>query len=122
MNQTLDPALEPVVRAFASPTRGVVGVVDDLLAGCPDDGLRLVWADGVCRISRPAVAAEEATAITIPRSVFRAILARVAALCNEAAAGSVSPYGGRGTFAGFRAGFANTPSDQWLDLSRLAVA
>ncbi len=45
---------------------------------CGDDGLEVVltWSVG--------------------KSVFRAILARVATLCNEQSANSVSPYGGQG--------------------------
>jgi hypothetical protein len=112
--------------AFVPPTRGMVGVVDDLLAGCPADGVRLAWADGACRISRRSATAEDAVTVAIARPVLRALIARIAVLCNEHIAGSVTPYGGIGVLAGpdvpFRAEFANTPSDQWLDLSRLAVA
>ncbi len=112
--------------AFVPPTRGMVGVVDDLLAGCPADGLRLSWGEGACRISRRSVSTEDAATVAISRPVLRAVIARVAALCNEHVTGSVMPYGGVGVLAGpdvpFRAEFANTPSDQWLDLSRLAVA
>lgn len=122
MNQTLDPALEPVLRAFASPAGGVVGVVDDLLAGCPDDGLRLVWADGTCFVGRLVGPPEDAVPVALPRPAFRALLARMAALCNEVSAGSVTPFGGTGTLGNaqtlYRAAFANTPSDQWLDLTR----
>lgn len=34
--------------------------------------------------------------VPLPKSVFRAVLARLAALCNEQKAGAVSPYGGLG--------------------------
>ena len=58
------------------------------------------------------------------KSVFRAILARLAALCNERSPGSVSVYGGQGeVLVGdnplklLRISFANTPDEQWLTLN-----
>src|SRR5208282_5382429 len=60
------------------------------------------------------------------KSVFRAILARVAVLCNERSPNSVSPYGGQGEVSvgadpamTFRVEFANTPDEQRLELTRV---
>jgi hypothetical protein len=65
----------------------------------------------------------ELTEVPLARSVFRAILARVAVLCNERSPNSVSPYGGQGELlAGsnpaklFRATFVNTADEQRLEL------
>ncbi|HEX7379169.1 MAG TPA: hypothetical protein VF278_18755 [Pirellulales bacterium] len=60
-------------------------------------------------------------AANLPRSAFRALLARIAALCNEFAPSSVSPYGGEGRFAvgasSLRVAFVNRPGEQRLSLS-----
>src|SRR5262249_56235813 len=68
---------------------------------------------------------QEWTEVSVPKSVFRAILARVAALCNEHAPNSVSPYGGEGEISVgtnpptlFRVAFTNTPGEQRLEVSR----
>jgi hypothetical protein len=65
--------------------------------------------------------------LPLPKSVFRAILARLAAMCNERIPDSVSPYGGEGELsvgtdppAIFRVAFTNTAGGQRLDVSRLA--
>jgi hypothetical protein len=69
---------------------------------------------------------EELSDVSLRKSVFRAILARVATLCNEFAPDSVSPYGGTGQFVlpshpgvVVRVDFANTPDAQEL---RIATA
>src|SRR5687767_10686363 len=82
-------------RAFAHSTRGVVGVVDDLLRLCPNEGLRLDWQDERCRVTSASNGFEEVLTWPMRKSVFRAILARVASLCNERSTSSVSPYGGQ---------------------------
>ena len=83
-------------QAFESPTRGVVGLVDDLLRNCPTNGLQLDWHVDSCRIRFLGNGAEELIIRSLRRSIFRAVLARVAALCNERNPNSVSPYGGQG--------------------------
>ena len=82
--------------ALERPTRGVVGLVDDLLRLCPEQGLRLDWRDERCRIRSLTGSLEELLDLPLRKSIFRAILARVAALCNERSPSSVSPYGGQG--------------------------
>lgn len=66
-----------------------------------------------------ALGSPEPIEVPIPKSAFRAILARLAALCNERAPGSTSPYGGEGELlaggsspAAFRVSFTNTPDAQ----------
>lgn len=115
-------------RALVHPTRGVIGLVDDLLAMCREQGLQLDWQAHRCRVRSCGGDWEELLDVPLmdnPRrkSVFRAILARVAALCNEQTPNSVSPYGGQGelTLGGIppavvRVTFANTPEEQKLEL------
>src|SRR5947209_3628521 len=110
-------------RTLAQPARGVVGLVDDLLALCPEHGLHLEWQTGHCRVRSYGGDGEEPTDVPLGQSVFRAILARVAALCNERSPSSVSPYGGQGELsvganppAVFRVTFANTPDEHKLEL------
>src|SRR5579859_3596846 len=90
----------PIADAFrcilANPTRGVVGLVDDLLVLCREHGLQLDWQPERCRLRPCGGDWEEVLDMPIRKSVFRTILARVAALCNERAPNSVSPYGGQG--------------------------
>jgi hypothetical protein len=113
---------EVVRRALANPTRGVVGLVDDLLAVCLEHGLQLDWQADRCRVRSPGGDWEEVVDVPLRKSAFRAILARVAALCNEHVPNSVSPYGGQGELsvgenaAVFRVTFDNTPAEQRLEL------
>ncbi len=106
------------------PRDGVIGMVDDLLRLCPETGMRLDWKADVCRIHCFAHGSEEATDLPLRKAVFRAILARIAVLCNEHASNSVSPYGGESELSigtnppmVFRVSFANTPAEQTLELT-----
>jgi hypothetical protein len=110
--------------ALAHPARGVVDLVDDLLRSCPEPGLRLDWHADRCRIRPHAGGPDEEIDGPLRKSAFRAILARVAALCNERSPHSVSPYGGQGEASVgdnpptvIRVSFVNTPGEQWLDLA-----
>jgi hypothetical protein len=67
---------------------------------------------------------EEMVQVPLRKSVFRAILARVAVLCNERHPNSVSPYGGTGKVtvgstpaAEVHVHFLNTPEEQSLELT-----
>ena len=124
MSQTLSCA-ERLRKAFEPDARGVVGVVDELLAVCGKDVIRFEWKDGVCRLQLPEESQDASGATTqsiqvqLPKSVFRAVLARLAALCNEQKPDSVSPYGGTGEIAVeanppkvLRVVFTNTPAQQ----------
>jgi hypothetical protein len=110
--------------ALEHPTRGVVGLVDDLLKVCREHGLQLDWQADRCRVRSIGSDSEELVDLPLRKSVFRAILARIAALCNERSPNSVSPYGGQGELsvgadppAVFRVDFVNTAEEQKLDLN-----
>lgn len=119
--------LPTVLRtALTHPTRGIAGVVDDLLAACRESGLQLDWQTDRCRVRSGGGDAEELVDVPLRRSVFRAILARVAALCNERSPNSVSPYGGQTELSlganparVVRVTFTNTPDEQRLELSQV---
>jgi hypothetical protein len=114
---------EMLRRILVHPTRGVAGLVDDLLAVCREHGLQLDWQADRCRVRSSGSDWEELLDVPLRKSVFRAVLARIAALCNERTPQSVSPYGGQGhlavgtnPLAVFRVTFANTPAAQQLEL------
>jgi hypothetical protein len=122
----LSPFPERLQRAFEPNRGGVVGLVDDLLALCREHGLQLNWQADRCRVGPLGAQPLELTEIPLPKSVFRAILARMAALCNERNPNSVSPYGGEGELtvctdppAVFRVTFTNTPGEQKVEVRRL---
>ncbi len=121
------PFPERLQRAFEPTQRGVVGVVHDLLGLCAEQGLELDWQANRCRVRSLGAEPQESTEIPLPKSVFRAILARVAALCNERIPNSVAPYGGEGELSDrtdparvFRVAFTNTPGEQRLEIIRIA--
>jgi predicted nucleotide-binding protein len=110
-------------EAFDHPARGVVGLVDDLLRLCPAQGIQLEWDAGRCRVRTLVADMQEIFDWPLPKSVFRAILARVAALCNERSPNSVSPYGGHGELSlganpsiAFHATLRNVTDEQRLEL------
>lgn len=117
-------------NAFEHPTRGVVGLVDDLLMACREHGLQLDWQADHCRVRSAGGDWEELLDVPLRKSVFRAILARIAALCNERRPNSVSPYGGQAELlmgagtnptAVLRITFANTSAEQKLELTTLTL-
>jgi len=116
-----------LIRQLLRPTqRGVVGLVDDLLESCRAQELQLDWHADQCRVRASGLEPEEFIAVPLPKSVFRAVLARLATLCNERNPGSVSPYGGEGelTVGGDPATvcqvtFTNTPGVQSVRLTRV---
>ncbi|HLN30593.1 MAG TPA: hypothetical protein VK395_22830 [Gemmataceae bacterium] len=94
---------------------------------CLEHGLQLEWQADRCRFRPLGGNWEELTDVNLRKSGFRALLARVAALCNERTPNSVSPYGGRGELslgedsgAVFRVTLVNTPAAQKLELLALA--
>lgn len=109
--------------ALQRPSDGVVGLVNDLLRLCPKEGLQFGWAVDRCRVRNLAGGHEEVIEMPLRKSVFRAMLARLATLCNETNPESVSPYGGKGLLSvgakpasRFRVSFVNTPDDHWFVL------
>jgi anti-anti-sigma factor len=121
---TATPLSELLRRILLHPTGDVAGLVDDLLAACLKLELQLD-----CRPDRWRVRAfggdwEELNDLSLPKSVFRAILARLAALCNERTPDSVSPDGGQGELsvgvdpaAVFRVVVVNTPAGEQFHLA-----
>ncbi len=106
------------------PAGGVVGLVNDLLTICQQQELQLDWQADYCRIRSIASGAEEVIDSPVRMSVFRAILARVATVCNEQIPNSISPYGGQGEVAVgagsdtiLRVVLTNTASEQRLRLT-----
>ncbi|HJT36497.1 MAG TPA: hypothetical protein VJ783_31025 [Pirellulales bacterium] len=121
---TVSPFAERIQDAFGRRS-GVVRLVDELLVLCRQHGLRLEWQNGICQVGVGSPEPVESVEVTIPESVFRALLARIASLCNDHAACSVSPYGGEGMLAAdagatsyCQIAFSNRPGDLWLTMSR----
>jgi hypothetical protein len=111
-------------RVLMNPAGGVPGLVDELLAVCREHGLQLDWQAERCRLRSSGGEGEEVVDVPIRKSVFRAILARIAVLCNERTPNSVSPYGGQGEFlvgtappTVCKVAFTNTPDEQQLKLT-----
>jgi hypothetical protein len=117
------PLTERLQEAFRPTERGVVGVVDELLVLCREQGLRLAWHADRCRIEPLGGEPQEPTELPLPKSVFRAMLARLAALCNERSPQTISPYGGEGELVVgsdpsvvYCVALANTPGEQSLEV------
>ena len=110
-------------RVLANPTGGVPSLVDELLAVCREHNLQLDWQADRCRVRSSGGEWEEVVDVPIRKSVFRAILARIAVLCNERTPNSVSPYGGQGEFlvgtappTVYKVAFTNTADEQQINL------
>jgi hypothetical protein len=120
------PFAESIRQAFQPTKRGVIGVVDDLLGLCQKQEIQLDWHANQCRVRSVGLDPQESIAVPLPKTVFRALLARLAALCNERNPGSVSPYGGEGELTVgvnpatvCRVTFTNTPREQRVQLTRI---
>jgi hypothetical protein len=114
---------ERVRLSFVPTPRAVLGLVDDLLELGREQPLSLTFRDGTCFVT-PVGDASNAVEVPLPKSVFRAVLARVAALCNEQRPNSVSLSGGTGEVrvgtdsrTTLRVAFTNTPGDQRLQVN-----
>lgn len=124
----LSPFSERLRTVFTPSPRGVVGLVDDLLELGREHGLRLDFHDGYCSVRPLDAVTQDAIDVPLQKSVFRAVLARVAALCNERVPNSVTPYGGCGELSVgsnpaklLRVSFVNTATEQQLNVSYLGV-
>jgi hypothetical protein len=120
---TASPFSGVLGRVLAQPTGGIVGLVDELLGACREHNLQLDWQADRYRVRSPGGDWDELPEPPLRKSVFRAVLARVAVLCNERKPDSVSPYGGEGEVsvganpaAVFHVAFVNTPASQRLRL------
>jgi hypothetical protein len=110
--------VERLRRAFEPGPRGALGLADELLEAARCGAMRCEWEGGTVRVT-PAGA--EPFDVALPKSAFRAVLARLAALCNERRAGSVTPYRGSAEVlvgappVPVLVAFVNTPDDLHLD-------
>src|SRR5947209_2245875 len=120
------PATSPqrLHRALSTPTRGVLGLVDALLAASQEHGIQLDWQAGQCRVRFREGGPAGCIEVPLRKSVVRAVLARVAVLCNQQNPNSVSPYGGQGELlvgtappTALHVAFVNTPEEQSLELA-----
>lgn len=115
---------ERLRHALATPTRGVLGLVDELLAVAREHGLLLDWKADHCRVQFREGGPPGLIEVPLRKSVVRAALARIAVLCNQHKPNSVSPYGGQcelladtDPIASMRITFVNTPDEQSLELT-----
>ena len=113
-------------HALTTPTRGVLGLVDDLLAASCGHGIHLDWKADHCRVRFQEGGPPGWIEVPLRKSVVRAALARVAVLCNRRKPNSVSPYGGQGELlvgtnptTAMRVAFVNTAEEQSLELTPL---
>lgn len=90
--------LKQLKDVLADGPRHIVDLVDDILEVFRAQAMRLEWEDGKCRVQSLPLGSSPPMDVEIPLSVFRAILVRLATLCNQHSPESVSPYGGDGEF------------------------
>lgn len=110
-------------QAALRTTGGLVEVVDAVLRVCHQERLHIRWHPDCCQISSLSGSLEDEIAKPLPISQFRAVLARIAAICNEHLPGCVTPYGGHAYLPLesdrkmlVRVIFANTADEQLLDI------
>lgn len=117
------PVLPGSLIEVFGPSPGIIGRVDRLFELCRCQPLRLEWAEG--RLLVHFMGSGERHYIDRPRglSIFRAMLARIAAFCNHRNPNSVSPYGGQGELITggdppviLRVSFKNEPYEQFVEL------
>ena len=110
-------------RILLQPAGGIVGLVDELLEASLEGRHQLDWQDDRCRVRFFDGDWKDTIDVPMRKSVFRAILARIAALCHEQTSVAISPYGGECDFAVgansllLRIAFVNTPETQKLVLT-----
>jgi len=113
---------ERLKAAMAASGEGLGGLFDHLVKLLIEEDGVVEFRDGRCLMRRDGVGGEE---LPLTKGAFRIVLARAAALCEEFAPGSVSPYGGEGRlrFAPddgvvHRISFVNTTGEQRLEAWR----
>jgi hypothetical protein len=118
---TVTSSSEAIRGVFTQPARDMVSMVDDVLTVCGEHNLELDWRPGCCRVRSHAEDWREVLDLPLRKAAFRAILARLSALCNERHPHSCTPYGGQGEIAVgttvFTVVFTNTPGEQRLQLA-----
>jgi hypothetical protein len=123
MNNQLT-AVEKFRQALMEPTRGVIGLVDDLLNAPWEHSVRLNWRGERCCVQL-GNDPRDLLELPVAKSVIRAALARIAVLCNQYKANSVSPFGGQGELlvgndlqTTLHVAFTNTPDEQSAEIVR----
>lgn len=123
MNTMTTQATEAILDVLRSAI-GVVDLVDGLFSACVKEGrgIRLQWRTGGCFL-RPDGEPELLLETLRTKSQFRAVLARVAVVCNDRCPNSVSPHFGRVTLPSaandsqvIRVFLVNTPEKQSLQI------
>lgn len=124
---TTEPYLNELRECVLHPTNAIVGLVDDVLKLCRLHRLQINWRDNRCRVKPIAEDIEEVLEFPLRTSVFRAILARIATLCDEQNPGTFSPYGGNGILVDgtdvttkLEASWVNTTGEQRLTIVPVA--
>lgn len=116
--RTLPDIRERIEKAFEPTAQVVLGLVDQLLDLACEHELTFEWREGRCHVRARGGAATDEFELSLPQSVFRAALARIAVLCNECGCTSTSIYGGEGQLAVgaalLQVEFANRPGEQRL--------
>jgi hypothetical protein len=114
---------ERIRKVFQPTERGVIGLDNSLLELSRGHRLRFEFQDNERHVRPSDSDIQDSIDVPLSRSVFRAILARVATLCNEQVPNAVTPYRGEGEIsvctnppATFRVAFTNTPAVQQLEL------
>ncbi len=112
-----------------NPGDGIVAMVDSLLTNCADYRVEVEFREDIYQGEVLDARGRFTVESSIPKPVLRAIIARVAALCNEQTPHAVSPYGGEGELtvsakpgALLKAVFVNTTDQQHLTLTTLRTA
>jgi hypothetical protein len=76
---------------------GVAQVADDLLLASRHHVVEMEWSDNRPKLRIDAADWSDLSDIGLKKSIFRAIVARIAILCNEQSnSAAMSPYGGNG--------------------------
>ena len=90
------PSLDRIRRALTEPSDGAVGIVHELLAIARETDIHIDWHEGNCRVHLAANRPVDRIEVPLPKAVFRAALARIAAIRVELESVTFSPYGGQG--------------------------
>lgn len=121
MSQEADSVPDRLVRAFAPPTGGVPGLVEQLLRACAGANVAFERVGNRCVCRWTESDTEHERPIPVPPQAFRSLLAQIAARCNEHLPESVSPYGGAGKLLvggdEVAVSFVNTAESQKLELT-----
>ena len=88
---TLHTSAETFRRILLQPAGGIVGLVDELLEASLEGRHQLDWQDDRCRVRFFDGDWKDTIDVPMRKSVFQAILARIAALCHEQTSVAISP-------------------------------